>query len=657
MKPVKKYVGPGAVAAVTFVAVLCQLDPGGADPGMPQGPGLTVDEGFYTQQGAYLSGAVRGYGLALAHPASLREVFDVEAGYMADHPPLAKLWLGLWHDFAWWAHPPESPGGLFSVARARVGSAAAFALTVGLLAGCGTRWFGAVAGLAAGASLVLMPRVFGHAHLASLETTTNLFFTACLCGVAAWWDPRTGGLKRPALCGVLFGLALLCKIQGALLLPTVAVWAAYHAARTHGWKETWRAIGSVATFAGVGLIVFGLGWPYLWLDPEVNGPAFLDTIVNRAAVRNYYLGLVWNGDGLEPTPWHYPLVMTLATVPVGLTALGLFGALADGRREEGGIGEEELERTLPDLSQAVPRPADSRTSLLACAVLVPLALVCTRGESLYDGVRLWLVIFPPLALLAGRGAGLLYERLERWRPKLAAPAVVALLAVQGVNVVWMSPVWLSSYSAVVGGLWGADKLGFERNYWGDAVTRELLIEADEALPPSVPIWVGPSLHQFQDRDLAAASPVVAARWRARRRALVDLLAAGFLDAPLPEGSTSTVYRPRNLGDPPSHFEVLVGTVREVLREEDPPLLGLLQTLPEDPLDPQVGETINRLYSEIGWRRGQFDAALPAPAARTVFFHRQGPGGGGAPIDRPVIASVSRFGVPLAQVVAAGPPLP
>ena len=299
MKPVKKFVGPGAFAAVTFVAVLCQLDPGGADPEMPQGPGLTVDEGFYTQQGAYLSGAVRSYGLALAHPASLREVFDVDAGYMADHPPLAKLWLGVWHDLAWWLHPPESPGGPFSVARARVGSAAAFALTVGLLVWCGTRWFGRAAGLAAGASLILMPRVFGHAHLASLETTTNLFFTACLCGVASWWDPRVTNHKRAALCGLLFGLALLCKVQGALLGPTVAAWALYHAGKTHGWKESWRAIGPVAAFGGVGLLVFFLGWPYLWLDTE-NVRAFLATIVDRDPVRNYYMGVVWNGTEFGP---------------------------------------------------------------------------------------------------------------------------------------------------------------------------------------------------------------------------------------------------------------------------------------------------------------------------------------------------------------------
>ena len=520
MSPSRAIAPPFALALAAFAAVLCQLDPGGADPGMPEGPGLTVDEGFNTQQGAYLAAAVRQYGLGLADPRSLGEIFDPAGGYLPDHPPLGRLWLGVWHDLAWRVHAPESPGGPFSVARARVGSAAAFALTVLLVAACGARWFGTVAGLAAGAGLCVMPRVWGHAHLAALETVTNLFVTLCSCGVAAWWDPRAAGYKRPAACGVLLGLALLCKVQGALIVPAVAAWAAWHAGRTHGWRSAWRAVGPVAAFGGVGVVVFFLGWPYLWLPPGENLPAFLATITDRAPVRNYYLGRVWNGDGLAPTPWHYPPVMTLATVPVGITALAAWGCLAKGARRmgqgvsEGSHGASEHLRLTPAPS---PLFDDPRFTLFAAAFLVPLLAVCTRGPSLYDGVRLWLVVFPPLAVLAGVGAQNLYDRLRAWRPKLAGPVVAGLVAVQGVNVVWMSPVWLSAYSAAVGGLWGADRLGFERNYWGDAVTRELLAAADERSHPNAPLIVAPALHQFADQDRVTASPAVrrrAERWSA-----------------------------------------------------------------------------------------------------------------------------------------------
>ncbi len=83
----KALLAPAGCVVATFLLVLCQLDPGGADPGMPQGPGLTVDEGFYTQQGAYLSAAVRTYGVAIAHPASLREVFEPGEQLSPRSPP------------------------------------------------------------------------------------------------------------------------------------------------------------------------------------------------------------------------------------------------------------------------------------------------------------------------------------------------------------------------------------------------------------------------------------------------------------------------------------------------------------------------------------------------------------------------------------------
>ena len=655
---------PAALALAAFGAVLCQLDPGGADPGMPQGPGLTVDEGLYTQQSVYLAAAPKIYGLALLDPRSLGEVFDPANNYLPDHPPLGKLWLGVWHDLAWAAHAPESPGGPFSVARARVGSAAAFALTVGLLVWCGGRWFGTAAGLAAGCSLILMPRVWGHAHLASLETVTNLFFTACLCGVAAWWDPRTVGLKRPAWCGVLLGLALLCKVQGALLVPAVAAWAAWHAGRTHGWRGAWRAVGPAAVFGGVGTLVFFAGWPYLWLNPGGNVPAFAATILDRAPVRNYYLWTVWNGPNLDPTPWHYPLVMTLATVPVGLTVLAAWGAVGGGRRGAGGRCGVEGEKT-PGESPPAPPPfhlspdpfhplADPRASLMLSAVLVPLALVCTRGASLYDGVRLWLVVFPPLALLCGIGAARLYGKLEAWRPKLAGPAVIGLLAAQGVNVVWMSPVWLSSYSLAVGGLWGADRLGFERNYWGDAVTRGFLAEADAALPPGAPIRVVPTLHQFQERDLSAASPAVAARWRAWRRSIADRVERGLLDEPLLPGSAVVLRVGGGVGGAVTYEEKPVGSLREALRSDDPALLAALGRLPEDPLDPRLEKIAAGLANA---RR--FGLATPPIPRPTVAFHRRAALGVDEPLvpharrtGPPVEFAVTRFGVPLAAFSTA-----
>jgi hypothetical protein len=74
---------------------------------------------------------------------------------------------------------------------------------------------------------------------------------------------------------------------------------------------------------------------------------------------------------------------------------------------------------------------------------------------------------------------------------------------------WQSqPSYLSYYSAAVGGLAGAEKLGLEMNYWSDGITRELLEEAVADANAYGAIEVRPSLHQFQRDDLMQQSPIL-----------------------------------------------------------------------------------------------------------------------------------------------------
>ena len=171
------------VAAVHAVKrALLALDAAGDYPALVEGPGITLDESFNVQMGVYQWKALREYNLALLHPESVREVFGTKA-YNPDHPPLGRIWLGFWHDLIEWLFPPsdhpvDANGIRFVTDCARVGSATAFALTVLLIGVVATKWYGRSAGIVAAVSLVLMPRLFAHAHLASLETFLNLTYSA-----------------------------------------------------------------------------------------------------------------------------------------------------------------------------------------------------------------------------------------------------------------------------------------------------------------------------------------------------------------------------------------------------------------------------------------------------------------------------------------------
>jgi 4-amino-4-deoxy-L-arabinose transferase-like glycosyltransferase len=304
----------------------------------------------------------------------------------------------------------------------------------------GGRAFGGLAGMLAAASVVCMPRVFGHAHLATLDVT--MAATWLLSVVVFARAVEAGGWRWGMVSGLCLGLALLTKIN-AVFLPLALV----------GWGLGFhgrRAVVPLVLTLGIGVAVFFAGWPWLWPAPLERAWAYVRPTW-RVAIPVTYFGRVYLNT---EAPFHYPIVMTLVTMPVGILFLALVGL---SRAVRGFRGSPLL-------------------ALLVVNVVVAMGPFVTPWLPKYDGVRLWLPAFPFLALLAGVGGaqcwGWVAERSRRrpWRP-LFVTAVFFLL--QAGAVVWARPYYLSYYNALVGGLWGAQRLGLETTYWHDVVDRRL----------------------------------------------------------------------------------------------------------------------------------------------------------------------------------------
>lgn len=499
----RAFVGPLVVALIAFVAVCLTIDAAGDYPGLMEGPGVTLDESFNVQMGVYQWNAIREYHVALFHPDSVREIFGPGSKYNPDHPPLGRVWLGFWHDVIRGLFPPTDHPSLFVTDCARFGSAMAFALTVFLVGAFASQWYGRIAGTVAAVALLLMPRVFSHAHLASLETFLNATYSLAILSVAHFWskhcDNQTTHLKFlnysrskvpnlvAVLTGALFGLVLLSKIQAILIPPVVGVWALLH------WR--FRAIWPLILFGVTGLFVFFVGWPWLWLDPLTHLREFFARTTSRAELNCYYLGQVWSD---KEVPWHYPFVMFAVTVPVGLHGLGLVG--------------------LRQPQRAWRQP---REQLVLAATVFPLILFALPGVAVYDGERLFLVSYPLWAVFIGRGADAAWKWITqqtqaihfRWLGNLHVRIsfAVVFLSAQATGLIMTHPCQLSYYNLLVGSSIGADRLGFERTYWGDSVTRSFITKAAAAVPEGSTIAVAPVLHQFQLDELLLQSPILRSR--------------------------------------------------------------------------------------------------------------------------------------------------
>ncbi len=474
--PVCHWLLPLLVAAAACLAVIGTLDSSGAVPQLGEGPGLTLDETFNVQMGVYHVRAAREYGFGLLSFESMREIFGADV-YNPDHPPLGRVLIGLAHELSWPLLNPNVPADSVAVTCGRVASACGFALTIFLVGWMASRWYGRTAGLIAAASLAIMPRMFSHGHIASLETFIGLFYTAVVLSTAdRWQGDRQPAWRAVIVSGVLLGLALLTKIQAILLPIPIALWALWY------WR--WRAILPVLAFGTIGVIVFFLGWPWLWLDPVAHLGEYFGRTTERLTLYCWYLGQKWADTDV---PWHYPLVMFAVTVPVGLHGLGLWGLLGD----RVSVTSDKLSRI---------------HSLIALNVFWPLAFFALPGITVYDGTRLFLMVFPLWAVLIGRGGQLLMGALaSRWNRRLATMVMAAFLAAQSYGVVVLHPVQLSYYNLLAGGLRGASRLGFETTYWGDSVTRSLLEQVGPE-EEGAPVFVAPVLHPFQLKELQAQTP-------------------------------------------------------------------------------------------------------------------------------------------------------
>jgi 4-amino-4-deoxy-L-arabinose transferase-like glycosyltransferase len=432
-------------------------------------PGLTVDEPLDVRPGRTYVAELRAQGWRFFDRAVVERVFRDNA----EHPPLGRWLLGIASTLGepfeiQWRGP--DPTGLY-ILSGRLAPALAFALLVGVVSAESVRRWGRAAGLAAGWSLLAMPRVFAHAHLGALDTFLSLFWTlAMLTGAKAMQSPRL--LLSVAGAGAVWSLALLTKIHAWLLLPLVALWAL----ASVPWR---RAAAAVLLWAALGIGLFFVGWPWLWYDTWTRWQAYWGTSLTRATIMVEYFGRIMPD---RDVPWHYPWFYFAVTVPIGLQILGVFG-LVQGWTH---------------------RRLDAFPCLLAGSIGLFLVVFSTRIR-VYDGERLFLHVFPAWAMLIGLGFSRLWSRVNSGRvPRLVLAGV---LLAQGYGTMALHPFGLSYYSLMVGGLPGAERLGLELTYWNDAVDRVLLKGLADRISPGETAALAPTLYPGQG-PLSTTRPLI-----------------------------------------------------------------------------------------------------------------------------------------------------
>ena len=327
--------------------------------------------------------------------------------------------------------------------------------------------------------IVLMPRVFAHAHIAACDSPLMS------CWLLAWalFDTALKNKRGAILWGIAIGLGFSMKFTGWIIPIPFLMFAAWELVRQRPFEKITKTL--VIGFS-VALVVFYLLNPNLWHTPVAGFTEFIRLNTHRET--NYNIPIAFLGTRytlVDPLPWYNTLFWAAITIPTGL----LFFLVCFGFGWC--FGFEKADCSWPDGDSEV---AQRRLVLLTVLNFLPLMIIrAIPGMPVHDGVRLFVAAFPFAGIMAGLGAVWLcgLKRCENdvvksqhetltdilFPPsntpvlycKIRRILAVCILLGSGFNLYWYAPQWLSYYNLCIGGLPGAVRSGMEATYYWDSL--------------------------------------------------------------------------------------------------------------------------------------------------------------------------------------------
>lgn len=320
---------------------------------------------------------------------------------------------------------------------------------------------GARAGFFAALALLLIPNWYGQMFNNpkdipfAVAGVWSLYYVARI--VAEMPQPRLGlGLKL----GVAVGLALGVRVGGMLFLAYLALGVAavlaWRALETRslpllmreGVSASLRTAVPAMLAAYPVMLVF---WPWAQQAPLRNPLQSLGYFSHHEyPYETLFLGKYYAASDL---PWTYLPTHIVLALPELTLLLALAAAPA---------AVWTLARRRPSLTTAV------HYLLIAVAIVFPVVYAIAIKAVLFDGMRHFLFVLPPIAVAAALVADAAIDRVMRMRRRLALGALVSAYVAGHVAVMAMlHPNQYVYYNALIGGVKGAEGL-LKIDYWANS---------------------------------------------------------------------------------------------------------------------------------------------------------------------------------------------
>lgn len=345
----------------------------------------------------------------------------------------------------------------------------------------GRRIGGPIAGLATLLLLALCPTFYGHMFMNPKDAPFAVAMIILVLGLVRlaqeYPKPST---HTVLIIGLGAGLSLGSRVLGGLaliyaLIGFLPLWIAD--VRTQGVREAAHRFAHVCYVLLPGLVlgylVMGLIWP--WSIIETGNPFHAVTYFS------HFFEKPWKEmfDGalvsVPDMPWSYLPTLFALQMPeilLGLAAAGVAGTVLSLLRP----GASPKRRTV--------------LLVLTLAAMLPLVIAMVKRPALYNGIRHFIFVIPPMAVLGGVAFGRLIEWLKRHgrgAQSVATAVFVFGLALPLTEMVRLHPYQYTHFNHIAGTVRAADAR-YMLDYWGLAFKQasdelqELLDERDEEAP-------------------------------------------------------------------------------------------------------------------------------------------------------------------------------
>ncbi|MFQ3454322.1 glycosyltransferase family 39 protein [Bradyrhizobium sp. UFLA01-814] len=345
---------------------------------------------------------------------------------------------------------------------------------------------GPLAGLAALLLLALCPTFYGHMFMNPKDAPFAVAMVVLIMGLVRLIEEYPAPSPRTILIvGMGAGLSIGCRVLGGLALIYAVVGFApllIEEFRKQGPREATHRFAHVVYVLLPGLVlgylVMGLIWPWSIMEPghPLEAVTYFSHFFEKPWKEMFDGALV----SVPDMPWSYlPTLFALQLPEVLLVLLAAAVVI-----------------TLMSLSRYdVTAKRKSIMLMLTLAATLPLVIAMVKRPALYNGIRHFIFVIPPMTVLAGvafaRGMDWLGENRRAWQPAALAVFAFGLLLPLS-EMIRLHPYQYTHFNHIAGTVRTADNF-FMLDYWGLALKqasdglREQLAERQE-VPPQNRKW-------------------------------------------------------------------------------------------------------------------------------------------------------------------------